>query len=288
MIVPRILKLSIFVSAAITQVLLSACNRMSEQTMVGHTPHAAIIGGKVVTAEDSESKSTVLVLIFDPTISKMRNCTGTLIQQNLLVSAAHCFLEIDGTKLSEKIRIFLFFGSTYDGGASDDLIEISWKDVVTHPQYSPETPGQGSGNDISVIRINGKIPGHYKPVRLAVTEAKSNYEGANVILAGFGQFTSDNRLENSEPFKLRKMTSIIVKNDDHRLVGQIAVKTFRNLSPFYGDSGGPAYFKLENELLLVGICSSGSPGLVEYYESIQQHTNWLKSSANQLQVIPRF
>lgn len=265
----------------------NACSHGSGDSFKIDRSYAAIVGGNIVSAADPESKSTILVLIYDPATGKAMNCSGTLTQSNLIISAAHCYLELDGRKLPSSSRVFAYFGLSYDGGnAGNNIQELSWDNIVTHPNYKPTTPGQGSANDIALLKLDNPIPKFYEPVPLFSPDIKNSNLGRPVLLAGFGQGAANNEVEKNSPYTLRSMASVIIKND--YIDTQIAVESFPNLYIYHGDSGGPAYVMVEEKLFLLGVCSSGTSGVVAYYESVQQQINWLRSASKLLQVTPSF
>lgn len=283
----HLLNFAMALKVASVLMFLSSCSVGTEDRLKIDLPYSAIVGGQIVSAADLESKSTVLMLVYDPAARKARNCSGTLVRSNLIISAAHCYVESDGKKLPSSNRVFVFFGLSYDGGdAGNNIYEISWGNILTHLNYKPTVSGQGSANDIALLKLMDAIPSHYVPVQLFSTNISNSNLGLEVLLAGYGQASTNDELEKRSPYSLRRMTSTIVKNE--YIDSQIAIKSYPAEYPYYGDSGGPAYVKVGDKLFLLGVCSSGNPDIAEYYESVQQQIDWLRSASKILQVTPSF
>jgi V8-like Glu-specific endopeptidase len=219
----------------------------------------AIILGEDVTSDNPLSKMVVNIE-FDTKLGKS-SCTGTLVAQNVVLTAAHC---IDGSR--DLVVRFPFSGLERTVGAAETRI---------HERYNTDEGGQkyqegirgNSDYDIGLIRLEKAAPSDYKVVRLDFVPLLQQYE--KVVIAGFGgnkikvthvdrEF---DRIEGIGAGKLRWGTSSLVRiyygrQYDESGVLQGIQSEFEvgahdgpepNLGP--GDSGGPIFEMKNGELI---------------------------------------
>lgn len=202
----------------------------------------SIIGGEHTPPNSAIARSTVaLVANFDG--APFSFCTGTLISKNLVLTATHCIANL------EKDEFFIHLGATLPTSFDEkDLLKAkSWK---THPSYEVVYGSEGqplSGrNDIAVIAIDGDLPKSAKPVLIA-SNNRPLIPGQKVILAGFGIIEElegpiyANELNHVE-VPIAKLLEQLIITDQTSAKGGCS-----------GDSGGPAFVKIKNELVVVGI-----------------------------------
>lgn len=235
----RILK---FLSLLLAVMALSACG--TGET----TSDTKIINGTLAPDGGAIEQSTVALASSNGQVF----CTGTLIDRNYVVSAAHCLANYSGT-------LYIGFGRS-----SSEFKFVRASGFAVNPGYT------GSFNkavpaDISVIRLSAAAPAGYNPVAIY---KGSVARGATLSLAGFGQTQSggSGRLY---------YTSVGVSSTTSN-----EITVFENgTGACYGDSGGPAYVSSGGRLQVVGATSRGQTGCQgsSVYTNVAYHLNWLRS-----------
>lgn len=194
----------------------------------------SIIGGVPVGASDPVVTSTVA--LYDGQFL----CTGSLIAQDLVVTAAHC---IDDTSTMQVLFRLKVKGT---GPAARVL------GAVVHPRYFPSAEGKDQ-NDIAVVRFAGKLPRGYAPARLLPASIPLQ-NGQTVTLAGYGITTA---IPQSGSGTLRKVD---VKIKDARFARtEVLLDQTSGRGACHGDSGGPAFARARGKLYLWGVTNRGYP-----------------------------
>ncbi len=208
------------------------------------------------TQQEIQGGAPALITDFPSTVAIVRSsdkmvCSGTLIQPNVVLTAAHC-LHL-GVSISQMSVVY--------GVANIKSAPSSAKSgvakAVEHPSFFQgrvpplDQDGMGPMNDIALLILK-------KPIANAITAAvlpTSNIEtelvpDKNVILAGFGY--QDARA--SKDGILYSALSPIVKRTNN----EMAVGHSGTPAPCRGDSGGPAYVSLKDTLYVAGLTSRGN------------------------------
>lgn len=265
----------------------------------GNLRDVGIIGGSVLNEEAWLAKGTVMILTrFANAASEdeVAMCTGTLIDNNIVLTAAHCVNDrVDDSSV--------FIGFSVDPlcqltqANRTDLFRQAEK-VIQH-NYNP---GELHPDDVALIRFSGIAPDsfHSLPLQLDRIELAPDQK---VYLVGYGRETdvdeadpNYNRLKVAEVYPFRRVDEPIADNantfdnSSQRLVfdqrrGQGACK---------GDSGGPALTKNNGELKVIGLTSrgvgldypiTGSNMTCEQgseYSSVYYYRSWIKNSYDRL------
>ncbi len=226
----------------LAMVALSACGtgEMTRDTK--------IINGTLAPDGGAIEQSTVALVSSNGQVF----CTGTLIHQRFVVSAAHCLANFGGT-------LYIGFGR-----GSSEFKYVRATDYAINPSYT------GSFNkavpaDISVIELSAAAPAGYTPVAIYKgTVAR----GSTLALAGFGQTQSggSGRLY---------YTNVSVNSQTSN-----EITVYENgTGSCYGDSGGPAYVSSGGRLQVIGATSRGQTGCQgsSIYTNVAYHLNWLRS-----------
>ncbi len=214
------------------------------------TPANAIIGGARVSIDEEIAKSTVL--LYGENSNGGFTCTGTILNSQYILSAAHCVTDVKG-------MVVLF---TTDGSTSEKISNLMKSGTnarrVVGVNFNVDYPNTGLGsmfphNDISLIRFAGGIPAGFKPVTLLNPTVMNKYLklGMNIIIAGFGQ------REDNASGTLYKNNVVLQKFYDKTVVVGEA-----GSSSCHGDSGGPAFINVGGKLYQFAVLSRGEPGCV--------------------------
>lgn len=278
--------LSMAVWAAAT---LSACEQ---------APHAAnqslesdaynIIGGTDATGAEDFAKHTVI--LFDTKNSTL--CTASILSNSILVTAAHC-VESNPSVLR------VVFGT--DIHAPDIIVR-----AVDSHQVSPVWKFREgmllNKGDIAVVRFTGGLPTGYTPTQFISNTSKLTND-MDVMLAGFGAShtvrvrdpqSGELVSKRSGSGKLRSVTTTM-KNVNYSK-SEFLLESSKGKSACHGDSGGPAYVKIEVERngqtvledVLIGVTSRGVDDVDDLcnvaaaYTSMAFYSTWIVSTAKAL------
>ena len=168
-------------------------------------------------------------------------CSASLIAEHLLITAAHC---ISGLK-PEDYYVLL---KDHESGFKQTLQPLkhqpydSWISKSAFPNF-----------DVAVIDLQETVDARFRPIEVETDESKLVAE-TEIILMGYGKF--QNRCEKGKP------CSGIKKAMPARIKSYLNTNWWRHLlilnsnefdGVCHGDSGGPAYMKVEGRWKLVGI-----------------------------------
>ncbi|WP_291516386.1 trypsin-like serine protease [Bdellovibrio sp. ArHS] len=286
-------------------IALVSCTPKS-QPQVDVEKNAAIMGGTLVP--EGASIVSGVVGIYDTQDNSI--CTGSLIAENLVLTAAHC-----ATSKASKLRIV--FGVDIDQTMAirePDVLQEYTRTVTkieTHPSYKPEEQEDKEIDfgDIAILKFPGKLPAGYKPVSL-LQDGSILQKGFVVTLAGYGVANVD-----LEPVDARKMRNIeeaieygeVVCDDDRKnclkvdmsgdgeLRQTTAPVSFLTETEVFldeskgrgtcsGDSGGPAYVQKNGQYFLFGVTSRGSQLCddVGVYTNTVYYNNWIRETAQKM------
>jgi secreted trypsin-like serine protease len=224
-----------------------------------------IEGGQLVAPDDPIARSTVVLWM-----DGYPGCTGSIIAQDLVVTAAHC--------LSGNIRsLELSFSFDLKDLKASDKVRASGYRI--HPIYMK---GQSVGGDIALVRFEGEIPLRFAPAKVIPSQVDKIKSGATVVVAGYGSLT-DHPSFSSRMYKI----SLRVR---HMSAGGAEVITDGNLErgPRPGDSGGPLFVMIESKPYLAGVTNRGFTSCEKECESdnafafINAHRAWLMAAAESL------
>lgn len=211
-------------------------------------PHAfaanqtGIIGGYPVRTEDPVAASTVSLMVFYNN-SLFSICTGTVVSNDIIMTASHCLQEVTaqdfvvhiGTRLPTQLN-------------QTSLLKV--EKFKTHPQFEmildkDGTPVTGK-NDIALIKLADKIPDSAKPVAI-LKNHNTLLPGQPLLLAGFGLLQEVGQPQYAQ--ELNAVTVPLEREWDHILV----TDQTKAQGACSGDSGGPAFLADQANLIVVGI-----------------------------------
>lgn len=220
---------------------------------------AGVING--LAAQDSQFPAIVSIQVEDIFGIYNHNCGGSIIQDNFVLTAAHCV----NTLREDDMAV-------YDGDARQPPAGIGTYYGIEELRYHPAYNAATFVNDIAVLRVPGlrAVPS----TSLASLETiNSMAKNTLVTVAGWGRFNRINEQTSSQllaadlfylnhldcDFEFRTRTFPTGLG----IIGEWNVCAGNSVgvqSACHGDSGGPLYLQTQNSQEQIGIVSWGQPG----------------------------
>lgn len=240
--------------------LVLAINQIAAPT--GPPPPAPIYGGTRVEPGEWPSAAAIL--------HGSSLCSGTLVSERVVLTAAHCLLFVASP---QELAVYFGDGSIYAPGAPRALYDVV--SYGRHPEYcSYSAECREDLYDFGYLVLDRDVEG-VEPTRLLAHQDEwdqTMYLGAPITLVGFGfdEFAEEG----------------VKRQVDVEIVGFSASRReFRaggdGRDSCGGDSGGPAFVRLENgEYILAGVTSRGflDCGRGGFYGATYETLCWLSDA----------
>ncbi|MGE3608864.1 MAG: trypsin-like serine protease [Bacteriovoracaceae bacterium] len=266
-------------------VFLSACQEYKESD--NQISQSNIING---LNTDSNLQKEIALSTVGITISEteLPYCSGVLISQDVVLTAAHCVVTSDFRPLK---TYYVLFGPKLTA-SNKNAIQIDG--FIFHPEYNPKT----SKADLALIFLKKPAAKKYIPAKISTGETYPNilypsgvspfnktsvsdiYE--QLTEKDYSTIEGNSYSEKNEKFRFTLFKpALLVAN----LISQKTDKIyfFNNTGSLqHGDSGGGLFIKRENNFLLTGIHSQGvNPFKLPSLELgtstiISRYQNWIQ------------
>jgi MYXO-CTERM domain-containing protein len=204
-----------------------------------------------------------VVFIVMMTPSGQASCSGTLVADDLVVTAGHCVSDHWGNLNGAVGNYAVWFGddcaACVTGSCSCTARSVTA--LERHPSYEHSFGGTGGPlNDVAVLTITGK-PSSVTPIPVLPNALAANVQGGTTVeFSGFGV---DDPSSTSTGVKLHVSDELIGVCDDPSGCGAGFYSPWTIFydqqpgGPCYGDSGGPAFVTVGGVEYVVGVTSYG-------------------------------
>lgn len=236
---------------------------------LGH-PASAMVGG-APAVNVSDFRSEVMILS-----GRGNLCTGVVLKQDLVLTAAHCI----EPGLSYKL---------YELDAERKPVFRDLAKTVVHPQFSKATfDANRATADIALLKLAAPLPARFAPAMLATPRARVAI-GESFTVVGYGVTAPR---DNHSAAVLRRAALVatgVPGNLQLRLFDPATKGERPGLGACTGDSGGPVYEEREGKRLIYGVVSwTTAPkmeegcGGVTGVTPVELYMKWIVETARKL------
>jgi trypsin len=170
-------------------------------------------------------------------------CTGTLIDKDSVLTAAHCFWNFKKNVPERGLRIGVTVGRT-DLSKNQGQVRFV-PTFFIHPGY------KGNVYDAAVLKLSRPVKG-IKPIKLATAKQNNLEKPGNILTAaGWGSVRSKPQSKKDFPKRMREVSIPVVSDSSAKRAYQGTVLPYfpslevaagkKGKAPCYGDSGGPLF-----------------------------------------------
>ncbi|OMJ12795.1 Chymotrypsin-2 [Smittium culicis] len=257
-----------------------------------NSPNFRLINGSRVSPE----KFPYATYIYDDPKRIYTSCTGSLIASNIVLTAAHCFVD-DFGKL-KPVNFYVSVGSIYSANNNTNRYNVLKK--IPHPKFDSVSRKY----DVGILVLDGDT--NIDPSKFAKIYDKEIKDFFTVETAGWGLTSVVGNIATSEvllsvPIILSSSESCKKYNPEYNGNNGFSICTITQNSQgsCFGDSGAPLAYTQIPSYPIIGITSYGEVdpdpitgqkqvpcgvnGGYGYYTNAYYYINWISTASN----IPR-
>lgn len=229
----------IVVSLLAMAAIMSACGGSTHEQAKNAQLAAGIVGGKMADESQDAGYWAVAQLELEPDDSL---CSGVLISENLILTAAHCVSDISSSKI----------GSAFFPQAGDQRIRI--KKMIVHPDYGSNNDEDENfnsigtnQNDLAILQLARPVAAPLMAVPLAQPNSVTKPDSVRVRIYGFGRkYMAD---DEDPELRFADLTGSLNLSK-----GRIEFPRSKS-GTCKGDSGGPSFLISGSDVRVAGITS---------------------------------
>lgn len=204
----------------------------------GESHVSPIVGGETVTRDDPDARLVVEIRIRRG--MKDSVCTGSLINDWLVLTAAHCVM---GTSPDVYTQFVTKDGCPFRHYRRH---RIAVDEFILHPEFDGDPR---AFKDLAILKLKNKAPEDQR--RLALNSETSSNRSKDILLLGFG-VTGEDKTDSMILRRVRKSQDEVVFKDGILLVDQKA----RSSGFCRGDSGAPLITFVDEAPQIIGVNSA--------------------------------
>ncbi|XP_058268447.1 trypsin-1-like [Hemibagrus wyckioides] len=266
-------KVVYFVSA----VLLNSTGSLAQLDVCGKSP----LNSKIVGGVDASPGTWPWQVSFQ--IGGKHFCGGSLINENWVLSAAHCFQSV----AASNVKVLL--GLENIQGTNPNKQQRSASKIINHEGFNESNTLY---NDIALVQLSSSVTFNNYVVPVCLTATNSTFSsGTNVWITGFGR--AGYNVDLPSPQTLQEVQVQIVSNSDcAKVYGANVILDYMicagvpdgGKDSCQGDSGGPLVLKQNTTWVQAGIVSFGSgcgnPNSPSVYTRVSYFQDWINNNVN--------
>jgi len=272
-----------------------------------------IVGGNPVNGTTIPTGNNTVAILLPLNSFETILCSGTIVANNLILTAGHCFDNVDQNNTSPGVVVF---SNSFSNYTSSNSVNINcWQRTSNYIPCSVDDSYNCILNDIAWVKINGTIKSGYSSVSILSNPTTiSNTETKTMI--GFGDYNDSNgntTLKNavsvsSVTFPDTLPSGAASSFDSYTFSGAYenyltVIGPDTGKGTCEGDSGGPVYVQRGGNYILAAL-TQGSNSLLSphptttsppysfntsqyascsdgygVYTTIGNYVNWIQSSS---------
>jgi len=231
---------------------------------------------RIVGGQDAQAPIPWQVFVHVEDGKETYRCGGTILDENTILTAAHCFWPEDN------IDDYIVAGVT----VIDYADEIRVKKVINHPNYNSKT----NDNDIAILKLESPLTfnENVKPACLPDSSFTPGHE-QSAFVSGWGDMEYDTSTETKtlQFVKVQLLSNCLSNHLNGIITSNMICAGYEDggKDACSGDSGGPLVVSgTDDSAIVVGVVSYGFEcALADYpgvYAKVQNYLPWIKNNMN--------